>query len=91
MHFEFGQDRLTQPQPLKALELARWVRSQNQSFFAARAGVAKPLQPLCALNPCDSVFLILRRVGVGTRVVPILLPEFSLVGFRGWRSRFRIR
>src|SRR6516164_7927279 len=28
-------------------------------FFAARAGVVKPRQPLCDLNPFDSVFLIL--------------------------------
>ena len=44
-------------------------------FFAARAGVVKPRQPLCDLNPFDSVFLILRRVGVGTKVVRTLLPE----------------
>ena len=45
-------------------------------FFAARAGVVKPRQPLCHLNPFDSIFLILRRVGVGARVVSTLLPEF---------------
>src|SRR5215472_3468197 len=31
-------------------------------FFAARAGVVKPRQPLCDLNRFDSIFLILRRV-----------------------------
>jgi hypothetical protein len=40
--------------------------------------VLKPRQPLCDLNPFDSIFLILRRVGVGARVVPTLLPEFSV-------------
>jgi hypothetical protein len=45
-------------------------------FFAARAGVVKPRQPLCDLNPFDSVFLILRRVGGGTKVVPAPLREF---------------
>jgi len=42
---------------------------RNPSRFlepAVRAGVVKPRQPLCDLNPFDSVFLILRRVGVGT-------------------------
>jgi len=33
-------------------------------FFAARAGVVRPRQPLCDLNPFDSIFLILRRVGI---------------------------
>jgi hypothetical protein len=46
---------------------------QNHSFFAARVRVVKPRQPLCDLNPFESIFLILRRVGV--RVVPTLLPE----------------
>jgi hypothetical protein len=49
------------------------------------------LTPLGDLNPFDSVFLILRRVGVGTGVVPTLLPEFPLVGVRRWRSHFCIR
>ena len=38
----------------------------------------KPLQPLYDLDPFDSVFLILRRVGVGTKVVPTPLPELPL-------------
>jgi hypothetical protein len=37
--------------------------------------VVKPRQPLCDINPFDTIFLILRRVGVGSRVVPALLPE----------------
>ncbi len=45
------------------------------------------LLPLRDLNPFDSILLILRRVGVGARVVRTLLPEFPLVGFRRWRSR----
>jgi len=53
--------------------------------------VVKPRQPLYDLNPFDSILLILRRVGVGARVVPTLLPELPLVGFRRWLSRFRIR
>jgi hypothetical protein len=43
------------------------------------------------LNPFNNIFLIFQRVGVGSRAVPSRLPEFPLVGFRGWRSRFRIR
>ena len=90
VHFEFGQDRLTQPHPLKAIRVRSKVFSSYSQrpcsgslgsfckiilFFAARAGVVKPRQPLCDLNPFDSVFLILRRVGVGTKVVRTLLPE----------------
>ena len=84
---------MTEPHPLKAIELAQSAIKgvfvlfsttllglvgfvlQNHLFFAARAGVVKPRQPLCDLNPFDSVFLILRRVGVGTKVVRTLLPE----------------
>ena len=40
-----------------------------------RAGMVKARQPLYDLNPFDSLLLILRRVGVGARVVPTLLPE----------------
>jgi hypothetical protein len=40
--------------------------------------VVKPRQPLCDLNPFESIFLILQRVGVGARVVPAPLPELPL-------------
>lgn len=39
----------------------------------------------------SGVFLILGRVGVDASVVSTLRREFSLVGFRRWRNRFRIR
>jgi hypothetical protein len=37
--------------------------------------VVRPRQPLRDLNPFDSTFLILRRVGVSTGVVPTLFLE----------------
>jgi len=37
VHSEFGQDRLTQPHPLKAFELARWVRSKVLSSYFQRS------------------------------------------------------
>jgi len=38
--------------------------------------MVKPRQLLCDLSSFDSVFLILGRVRVGTRVFPTLLREF---------------
>ena len=52
-----------------------------------RPGLAT--QPLCDFNPFDSIFLILRRVGVVTSATR--LPEFPLVGFKRWQGRFRTR
>src|SRR6516162_6298485 len=46
-------------------------------FCRSRAGAVKPRPPLDDLSPFDSIFLILRRVGVCTRIDPTLL----LAGF----------
>ena len=45
-------------------------------FCRSRAGAVKPRPPLDDLSPFDSIFLILRRVGVCTRIDPTLLAEF---------------
>ena len=51
---------------------------RNPSRFlepAVRAGVVKPRQPLCDLNPFDSIFLILRRVVSAPRLFPRCFPS----------------
>ncbi len=47
---------------------AKWFRFAKRPFSAHELA--------CDLNPIDSIFLILRRVGVGTRIDPTLLAEF---------------
>jgi len=75
VHFEFGAFVLFST--TLSSSLGSFV--QNHSFSPHKLDVVvKPRQPLCDLNPFDSVFLIIRRNPAGcvaTSVVPTLLRE----------------
>ena len=90
VHLEFGQDRLTQPHPLNAFELAQGaIKGAFVLFSTTLLGlVGFVLQN--HFSVAERIFLILRPIGVDARVVPSLLTEFLFVGFRRWRS-LRIR
>jgi hypothetical protein len=75
VHFEFGQDRLTQPHPLKAFELAQGaIKGAFVLFSTPLLGlVGFVLQNHFLV--AERIFLILRPIGVDARVVPSLLTE----------------
>jgi hypothetical protein len=60
-------------------------------FFAVRAGVVKPRQPLCDLILSDTIFRIFETTAVAGSGVLALLLGLPLVGFSGSLGRFRIR
>jgi hypothetical protein len=70
VNFESGQNRLTQPAVKGGSVIfndparARWVRFAKSLFFAARAGVVKPRQPLCGLVLSDTIFRIFESTAV---------------------------